>query len=89
VLDGFDVNRSKVFSIPFGCNFNKDSVKIMKDTSLVDAFLARNRLNFSTGNTRDNFFMERFMAPSKSADLPRALLKLASKQIVRNVIGRG
>lgn len=76
-LEQYDVNISKIFSVPFGgrTTINQDTIKILKDLNYAELLLSENNINrLSSYN-----YVDRVMP--KNNNLSMSLKKLALKKI--------
>ena len=81
ILDKIDVNKSNLFSLPFGGSddYNEDTVDIVNKLGYSGMLMSRNRVNYYT-NSEDIALLERFMPFEKNLNL--SLKKLFLKELL-------
>lgn len=84
ILDNYDVNLSKVFSLPFGGNkdYNSDTVKALESLGYQSMLMSKNCLNFLNGCKTENnlIFLDRFMPMNEP------IIKTIKKVFLKNLV---
>ena len=76
------VNRSNIFSIPFGGpkDFNTKTIELIKKYGYKGVLFSQDKINLFS-NKKDTFGLERFMAPVSYGDLHKFLPKVLFRSI--------
>jgi len=76
LIETITLNKSNIFSIPFGGekDFNSDTIDILKDLGFKGALLSRNRI--WSGNKPRGFLLDRYMPPETHLDFQKNLFKM-------------